>query len=215
MGTNIFASRSSFFATIVVIAVDASASIPLSFEDLIPVADQCSRTARIGLPHCGHESRAALSSDKYFHSVLKHCLALLESYDSSTAVTARSGVLVAVLGHCQALRCDPVTASVNDSCGRFRSSVPSTACQCLHSLSYLAQNSGCGYTVTALDSNQSTAGNSSLDQDQRHDRKVVFLQPHDRTVVFLSRAPFEIEKEQTISAKILGVKQTVHTKHYW
>ena len=43
----------------------------------------------------------------------KHCLALLKSYDSSTAVSAvtgRSGVLVTVLGHCQAVPNDRVTA---------------------------------------------------------------------------------------------------------
>ena len=58
-----------------------------------------------------------LSSDKHWHAVLEHCLALLESYDSSTAVSAvtgRSGVRVTVLGHCQALPYDPVTASVKD-----------------------------------------------------------------------------------------------------
>ena len=58
-----------------------------------------------------------LSSDKHWYAVLEHCLALLESYDSSTAVivsavTGRKGVLVTVLGHCNALPYDPVTASV-------------------------------------------------------------------------------------------------------
>ena len=46
-----------------------------------------------------------------------HCSALLESYDSSPAVSAvigQSGVLVTVLGHWQALPYDPVTASVKD-----------------------------------------------------------------------------------------------------
>ena len=50
-------------------------------------------------------------------AVLEHCLALLKTCDSSTAVSAvtcRSGVLVTVLGPCQALPYDPVTASVED-----------------------------------------------------------------------------------------------------
>ena len=58
-----------------------------------------------------------LSSDKHWHAVLEHFLALLESYDSSTAVSAvtgRSGVRVTVLGDCQALPYDPVTAYVKD-----------------------------------------------------------------------------------------------------
>ena len=58
-----------------------------------------------------------LSSDNHWHAVLEHCLALLDSYDSSTAVgdvTGRSGVLVISLGHCQALPYDRVTAYVKD-----------------------------------------------------------------------------------------------------
>ena len=58
-----------------------------------------------------------LSSDKHWHTVLEHCLALIESYDSSTAVSdvnRRNGVRVTVLGHCQAMHYDPVTASVKD-----------------------------------------------------------------------------------------------------
>ena len=46
--------------------------------------------------------------------MIEHCIALLESYDSSTAVSAvtgRSGVQVFVLGQNQALLYDPVTAS--------------------------------------------------------------------------------------------------------
>ena len=49
--------------------------------------------------------------------LLLYCSSLLTPYDSSTAVSAvtgRSGVLVTVLGHCQALPYDPVTASVKD-----------------------------------------------------------------------------------------------------
>ena len=87
------------------------------FLNLIPVAEQYSSNARIGPHHWGHRTGAVLSSDKHWHAVLKHCLALLESYDSCTAVSAvtgRSGVLVTVLGHCQALPYDPVTASVKD-----------------------------------------------------------------------------------------------------
>ena len=81
------------------------------------MAEQSSSTARIGPYHCGHRTRAVLSSDKHWHAVLEHCLELLESYDSSTAVSAvtgRSGVWVTVLGHCQALPYDLVTASVED-----------------------------------------------------------------------------------------------------
>ena len=93
------------------------------------------------LEHCPHRTGAVLCSDKHWHAVLERCIALLECYDSSTAVsvvTGRSGVL----GHCKALPYDPVTASVKDytKCGQFRSSAPSTACQCSHSLSYFAQN---------------------------------------------------------------------------
>ena len=107
---------------------------------LIPVAEQCSSTACIGPHHCGHRTGAVLSSDKHWHAVLEHCLALLKSYDSSTAVSAvtgRSGIRVTVLGHCKALPYDPVTASVKDytKCGKLRSSAPSTACQCFHWLS--------------------------------------------------------------------------------
>ena len=89
----------------------------LAFVNLIPVTEQCLSTARIRPPHCGHRTGAVLSSDKNWHAVLEHCLALLESYDSSTAISAAtggSGVWVTVLGHCQALPYDPVIASVKD-----------------------------------------------------------------------------------------------------
>ena len=78
----------------------------LAFVNLIPVVEQCSSIAHIGPHHCSHRTRAVLSSDKYWHAVLEHCLALLQSYDTSTAasaVTGHSGVLVTVLGYCQAL----------------------------------------------------------------------------------------------------------------
>ena len=81
------------------------------------MAELCSSTAHIGLHHCGHTTGAVLSSDKHWHAVLEHCFALLESYDSSPAVSAvsgRNGVLVTVLGHCNAMPYDPVTASVKD-----------------------------------------------------------------------------------------------------
>ena len=59
-----------------------------------------------------------LSRDNHRHAVFEHCLALLDSYDSSTAisaVTGRSSVRITILGHCQALPYDPVlTASVKD-----------------------------------------------------------------------------------------------------
>ena len=81
------------------------------------MAEQCSSTARIGPHQCGHISGVVLSSDKRWYAVIEHCLSLLESYDSSTAVSAvtgRSGVQVFVLGHCQALLYDPVTASAKN-----------------------------------------------------------------------------------------------------
>ena len=87
----------------------------MAFVNLIPVAEQCLSTAHIGPHHCGHRTRAVLSSDKHWHTVLEHCLALLVSYDSSnavSAVTGRSCVPVTVRGHWQALPYDPVTASV-------------------------------------------------------------------------------------------------------
>ena len=74
------------------------------------MAKQCSSTARIGPHHCGHRTRAVLSSDMHWRAVLEHCLAQFESYDLKTAVKAVTG----------------------------RSEVPVTACS--HSLSYLAQN---------------------------------------------------------------------------
>ena len=70
------------------------------------------------LEHYPHRTRAVLSRDNHWHAVPEHCLALLDSYDSSTAssaVSCRSSVRVTVLGHCQALPYDPVlTASVKD-----------------------------------------------------------------------------------------------------
>ena len=102
-------------------------------------------TVRIGPHQCGHRTGAVHSSEKHRHAVLKHRLALLESYDSSTAASAVNGhsvVLVTVLGHCQALPYDPVTAFLKDftEYGQFRSKAPSIARQCSYSLSYLAQN---------------------------------------------------------------------------
>ena len=44
----------------------------LTFVNLIPVAEQCSSTARIGPHHCGHRTGAVLSSDKHWHAVLEH-----------------------------------------------------------------------------------------------------------------------------------------------
>ena len=88
-----------------------------AFVHLIPAADQCLSTACIGPHHCGHWNGAVMSRDKHWHAVLEHCLALLQSYDSSTAVSAvtgRSCVRVTVLGHCQALPYDSVTASMKD-----------------------------------------------------------------------------------------------------
>ena len=101
------------------------------------MSEQCSSTARIGPHHCGHRTRAVLSSDKHWHTVPEHRLALLESYDSSTAVSAvigRSGVRVTVLGHCQALPYDPVTASVKELYQMWK--FPEQCCQCLPVLSF-------------------------------------------------------------------------------
>ena len=111
-----------------------------AFVTLIPVAGQCLRTVRIGPHHCGHMTVAVLSSDKHWHTVLEHWLALLGSYDSSTAVSTVTGssvVRVTVLGHCLAQPCDPVTSSVKDlyQMWKIRSSAPSTACKCSHPLS--------------------------------------------------------------------------------
>ena len=55
-----------------------------AFVSLIPVA-------RRGPHHCGHRTGAVLSSDKHWHTGLEHCSALLESYDSSAAVSAVTG----------------------------------------------------------------------------------------------------------------------------
>ena len=64
------------------------------------MAEQCLSTARIGPHQCGHRTRAVLSSDKHWQAVLEHCLALLGSYDTSTAVSAVTG---RSLGHCTGL----------------------------------------------------------------------------------------------------------------
>ena len=81
------------------------------------MAEQILSTARKRPHHCGHRTGAVLSGDKHWHAELGHCLALLESYDLSTdvsAVTGHSGVRVTVLANCQALLYGPVTASVKD-----------------------------------------------------------------------------------------------------
>ena len=39
------------------------------------------------LDSCRHRIGAVLRNDKHLHAVLNHCLALLQSYDSRTAVT--------------------------------------------------------------------------------------------------------------------------------
>ena len=58
----------------------------------IPVAGQCSCTAGIGPHHCGQRTGEVDSSENHWHAVLEHCLALTESYDSSTAVSAVTSV---------------------------------------------------------------------------------------------------------------------------
>ena len=116
-------------------------SMIAAFVNLIPVVEQCSSTARIGPHHCGHRTGAVLSSDKHWHAELEHCLALHESHDSSTAVsavTSRSGVRVTVK-HCLMTQ-SLLPWKTYTECGKLRSSAPSTACQCSNSLSYLAQN---------------------------------------------------------------------------
>ena len=62
-----------------------------AFVNLIPVAEQCSSTACIRPYHRGHKTGAVLRSGKHWHAVLEQCLALLKSYDSSTAVSAVTG----------------------------------------------------------------------------------------------------------------------------
>ena len=82
-----------------------------------------------------------LSSDKPWYTVLEPCLALLESYDSSTAlqaVTGRSGVLVTVLGRYRALTYMTQSLLLRETfvkCEKFMSSASATACQCSRSLS--------------------------------------------------------------------------------
>ena len=88
----------------------------LAFVNLIPVAEQSSSPARIGPCHCGHRTGAVLCSDKKWHAVLEHRLALIVLWlkHCSQCCPCRSGVRVTVLGHCQALAYDPVTVSVKD-----------------------------------------------------------------------------------------------------
>ena len=132
----------------------------MAFVNLIPVAAQCSSTARIGPHHCGHRIGEVLSSDKHWHAVLVLCLVLLDSFDSSTAVSAvtgRSGLQVTVLGHCQALPYDLVTCfhdrllpNVENS-GAVLQALPASALiHCLIWPKTSSMNSGWSYTVTAL-----------------------------------------------------------------
>ena len=51
------------------------------------MAKQCLSTAFIKPHHCSHRTWAVLSSDKHWHVELEHCSALLDSYDSSTALS--------------------------------------------------------------------------------------------------------------------------------
>ena len=59
----------------------------LAFVNLIPVAEQCLSTARIGPHHCGHRTGAVLSSDKHWQAVLEHCLALLSVLSLAAVVS--------------------------------------------------------------------------------------------------------------------------------
>ena len=52
-----------FLKKIIVIKLSA-------FVNLIPVAEPCSSTARIGPNHCRHRTRVVFSSDKHWHTVL-------------------------------------------------------------------------------------------------------------------------------------------------
>ena len=84
-----------------------------------------------------YRSRTVLSSYKHRHVVLEHCLALLQSYASSTAVSAvtgRSGVLVTAMGTVK-----PCTLTQSWLQKKFllkveKSGAVSNGCQCSHSL---------------------------------------------------------------------------------
>ena len=61
-----------------------------AFVNLIPVAEQCSSTARIGPHPCGHRTGAVLSSDKHWHAVLEHCFGPMPAVVRSSAGSARA-----------------------------------------------------------------------------------------------------------------------------
>ena len=57
----------------------------------------------LGSHHCGHRTGAVPSSDKHWQAALEHCLALLKTYDSSTAVLVCPGLLLSTTlwpSHC-------------------------------------------------------------------------------------------------------------------
>ena len=58
-----------------------------AFVNQILVAELCLNTARIGPYHCGHRTRAVLSSDKHWYAVLEHCLALLSVLSLAAVVS--------------------------------------------------------------------------------------------------------------------------------
>ena len=90
------------------------------FVNLIPVAEQCLGTARIGLHHCGHRTgvvltghlqqflshrtRAVLSSVWALCASACNCCALLQSYDCTAPVLWLQwcGLMWEVLEHCSA-----------------------------------------------------------------------------------------------------------------
>ena len=119
-----------------------------AFVKLILVAEQYSSTARTGPHHCGHKTWhwhavlglacsawALLSTARVLW--LKHCFQCCHWPQWCPGHCPGSLSWVTVLGHCQALPYESATASVKGlyQCRKFRSSAPSTACQCSHSLS--------------------------------------------------------------------------------
>ena len=191
------------------------------------MSEQCRSTVRIGPHQCGHRTGAVHSTERHWHAVLKHRLALLESYDSSTAVSAVPGhsvVLVTVLGHCQALPYDPVTAFLKDFYRIWK--IPKQSSKhCLPVLLFtvlLSPESPHWTLVGATWSLLLTASKAPLAAvlliKTRHMTGGWYfcLEPHSSVTSNsnIYQLLFEVEKEQTTSAKIFGVKQTVQIKRY-
>mgnify|MGYP001798439455 CR=1 FL=1 len=95
-----------------------------AFVNSIPAAEQCLSTARIGLHHCGHRPGTVLSSDRHWHAVLEHGVALRQSR-AAVVSWSLSWITVKQLCHCLRERVWPML------------NIPE---QWFESLSYLAQN---------------------------------------------------------------------------